>query len=47
MHEEYNSILTTTAEANKIGWFDRYWYISKTQISAWYIQLVVYPYFNL
>jgi len=34
VHEEYNSILSTITEADKIGCFGRYRYISKTQISA-------------
>jgi len=34
MREEYNSVLSTLAEADKIGRFGRYQYIGKTQISA-------------
>jgi len=34
MREEYNSVLSTPAEADKIGRFGRYRYIGKTQISA-------------
>jgi len=37
MREEYNSVLSTTNEADKIGRFGRY--IGKTQISARYIGL--------
>jgi len=41
MHEEYNSVLSTPTEADKIGRFGRYRYIGKTQISA-NIQWCVY-----
>jgi len=34
MREEYNSVLSTPTEADKIGQFGRYRYIGKTQISA-------------
>ena len=34
MHEEHNSVLSTPAEADKIGYYGRYRYIGKTQISA-------------
>jgi len=34
MREEYNSVLSTPTEVNKIGRFGRYRYIGKTQISA-------------
>jgi len=34
MREEYNSVLSTATEADKIGRFGRYRYIGKTQISA-------------
>jgi len=34
MREEYNSVLSTPTEADKIGHFCRYRYISKTQIST-------------
>ena len=37
MREEYNSVLSTLTEADKIGRFGRYRYIGKTQISADYI----------
>jgi len=37
MREEYNSVLSTSAEADKIGRFGRYRYIAKTQISARYM----------
>jgi len=39
MREGYNSVLSTSAEANadKIGHFSRYRYIGKTQISVDYI----------
>jgi len=39
MREEYNSVLSTLTEADKIGRFGRYRYIGKTQISARYIGL--------
>jgi len=39
MREEYTSVLSTPAEADKIGRFDRYRYIVKTQNSAQYIGL--------
>jgi len=35
MREEYNSVLLTLAEADKIDPFGQYRYIGKTQISAW------------
>ena len=35
MREKYNSVSSTTTEADKIGRFDRYRYIGKTQISAY------------
>jgi len=34
MREEYNSVLSTPTEADKIGRFGRYRYIGETQISA-------------
>jgi len=34
MLEEYNSVLSTPNEADKIGRFARYRYVSKIQISA-------------
>jgi len=34
MHEGYNSILSKTTKADKIGHFGRYRYIGKTQISV-------------
>jgi len=34
MHEEYNSVLSTPTEADKIGRFGRHQYIGKTKISA-------------
>jgi len=34
MREEYNSILSTTPEADKIGRFGQHRYICKTQILA-------------
>jgi len=37
MREEYNSILSTPAEADKIGCFGRYRCIGKTQILTQYI----------
>jgi len=37
MREEYNGVLSTPNEADKIGHFGRYRYIGKTQISARYI----------
>jgi len=39
MREEYNNVLSTPTEADKIGRFGRYRYIGKTQISANYIGL--------
>jgi len=42
MREEYDSVLSTPAEADKIGRFGRYRYIGKTQISARYIGQAVY-----
>jgi len=44
MREEYNSVLPTPTEADKIGCFGRYRYISKTQILA---DRLVYLYFSL
>jgi len=38
MGEEYNSVSSTSTEADKIGRFGRYRYIGKTQISADYIR---------
>jgi len=38
MLEEYNSILSTPTEADNIGHFGQYRYISETQISARYIR---------
>jgi len=37
MCEEYNSVLSTPFEADKIGCFGRYRYIGKTLISTQYI----------
>jgi len=37
MNEEYNSVLSTPTDADKIGRFGRYQYVGKTQISARYI----------
>ena len=37
MRDEYNRVLSTPTEADKIGRFGRYRYIGKTQISADYI----------
>jgi len=37
MREEYNSVLSTPAEADNIGRFGRYRYIGEAQISAWLI----------
>ena len=34
MHEEHNSLLSTPTEADKIGYYGRYRYIGKTQLSA-------------
>jgi len=34
MREEYNSVLSTPTEADKIGHFGRYRYIGKIKISA-------------
>jgi len=42
MREEYNRVLSTPAEIDKIGRFGRYRYIDKTQISARYIGQAVY-----
>jgi len=39
MREEYNSVLLTPSETDKISCFSRYRYISKTQISADYVGL--------
>jgi len=36
MREEYNSVLSTPTEADKIGRFGRYQYIGKTQIRQIY-----------
>jgi len=37
MDEEYNNVLLTSTEVEKIGHFGRYQYICKNQISANYI----------
>jgi len=37
MREDYNSVLSTPTEADKIGHFGQYPYIVKTQIFARYI----------
>jgi len=37
MREEYNSVLSTPTEADKIGRFGRYRYIGQTEISVDYI----------
>jgi len=37
MHEEYNSVLSTPTEVNKISCLGWYRYIGETQISAQYI----------
>ena len=34
MREEHNSLLSTPTEADKIGYYGRYRYIGKTQLSA-------------
>ena len=34
MREEHNSVLSTPAEVDKIGYYGRYQYIGKTQLSA-------------
>jgi len=39
MRKEYNSVLLTPTEADKIGCFGWYRYIGETQISARYIGL--------
>ena len=39
MREEYNSVLLTPTEADKIGRFGWYWYVGKTQILGRYIGL--------
>jgi len=39
MCEEYNSVLSTPTEADKISSFGRYRYIIETQISAQYVGL--------
>jgi len=49
MREEYNSVLSTPTEADKIGRFGRYRYIGKIQISV-DISVDLYiecPYFDL
>jgi len=37
MGEEYNSVLSTPTDVDRIGRFGRYRYIGKTQISADYV----------
>ena len=39
MREEYNNVLSTPTEVDKISRFGRYQYIGETQISAQYIDL--------
>jgi len=42
MREEYNSILSTPTEADKIGRFGRYRYIGKFQILAHISAMLIY-----
>jgi len=42
MREEYNKVLSTPTEADKISHFGRYRYINKTQISADILVILYY-----